>query len=63
MQSKLYSAFGICHRIERMIARKLRTIVMDDPSRNTESMNDMVFDEVNYANSFNLCKWYTYRPL
>jgi len=26
-------------------------------------MDNMVFDEVNYANGFNFCEWYIFRPL
>jgi len=38
------------------LARKLRTVVMDDPSGYTKSMDDMVFDEVNNVSRFNFSK-------
>ena len=36
---------------------------MDNPSGNIESMNDMVFDEVNHPNGFNFYKWYDIHTL
>jgi len=36
---------------------------MDNPPENTEYTDDMVFDEVNHANGFNFCEWYSFYPL
>ena len=42
---------------------KLGTVIMDDPPRDTKSMDDMVFDKINHVGSFNFHKWYTLYPL
>jgi len=36
---------------------------MDDPSRNTKSLDDMVFDKVNKFGSFNFDEQYSFYPL
>jgi len=46
-----------------MISLYIRDIVMDNPPENTKSINDMVFDEVNYATGFNFCERYDFRTL
>ena len=34
------------------LACKLGTVIMDDPPRDTKSMDDIVFDEINHVESF-----------
>jgi len=45
------------------LASKLRTIVMDDPSGDTKSVDDMESDEVNNVIRFNFSEWYSFCPL
>jgi len=45
------------------LARKLRTIVMNDPPGDTKSVDDMVFDEVNNIGGFNFSERYSFCPL
>ena len=45
-------------KLIELLARKLWSTVMDDPSGDTKSMDDMVFDEVNNIGDFNLSERY-----
>jgi len=55
-----HSEFGIYHKTDRILARKLGTVIMDDPPRDTKLMDNMVFDEINYVRSFNFYQWYSF---
>jgi len=35
---------------------------VDNPTGNTKSVDDMVFDEVNNIARFNFAEWYSFRP-
>ena len=45
------------------LAHELGTVIMDDPPRDTKSMDDMVFDKINHVKSFNFHQWYSLCPL
>ena len=46
----------------KKLAYKMGTIIVDDPSGNTKSVDDMVFDEVNYVNGFNFGERHGFCP-
>jgi len=41
------------------LARKLGTIIINNPPWDTKPMNDMAFDKVDYVGSLNFNKWYS----
>ena len=45
------------------LALRLKTIVMDDPSGDTKSVDDIVFDEVNNIICFNFSERYSFCSL
>ena len=59
---KSHSEFGIYAEPIEYLAYELGTVVVDDPSRDTKSMDDMVFDEINHIRGFNFNQWYSLRP-
>jgi len=44
------------------LARKLRTVVMNDPPGDIKLVNEMVFDEVNNTCGFNFSELYSFHP-
>ena len=45
------------------MAYELGTVIVDDPPRDTKSMDDMVFDEINHVRGFDFSQWYGLCPL
>jgi len=43
---KPHSEFGIYHRTDRIPGLQIGDLIMDDPPRDTKSMDDMVFDKL-----------------
>ena len=60
--SHILNSVFIAEPIE-YLACKLGTVIMDDLPRDTESMDDMVFDEINHVGSFDFNQWYGFCPL
>ena len=48
-----HSESGTCRRIYKMIDLRIGTIVMEDPSGDTKSVDDMMSDKVNHVGGFN----------
>ena len=41
---------------------KLGTVIMNNPPGYTKSIDDVMFNEVDYVGSLNFNKWYCFRP-